>query len=160
MSERSIIESKIKRKGAEIQLLEKKIETAKVYLQALNDILRAISKDEEIDDGAPSVLRRGSAVARAHDTIMQAGQPVHIDDILTRMGKQVTRDSKSSLTSSLAAYVRREEIFTRPAPNTFGLIELGHFPEEDGDNGPPEGFGKLPPERATLSDDDDDEIPF
>jgi hypothetical protein len=31
----------------------------------------------------------------------------------------------------LAAYVRRGEIFTRPSPNTFGLLELGHDNEAD-----------------------------
>jgi hypothetical protein len=155
MSERSIIENKIKRKTSEIQNLERKIEAAKVYVQALNDVLKEIDRESNDSDDSPTTLRKGSAVAQAYDVIKSAGEPVHIDDILTRIGKEITRESKASLTSSLAAYVRREEIFTRPAPNTFGLTELGHFDlAEEEDDEPPEGFGK------DASTDLSDEIPF
>jgi hypothetical protein len=152
MSERAIIEERARRKEAEVQSLEKKLEAAKVYLQALADILRAI--DSAAEDGPQeTALRRGSAVAKAREIILKAGAPVHIDDLLTRLGREVTRETKASLTGSLAAYVRREEIFTRPAPNTFGLIELEHFKSEDEEpDGPPEGFGE------TVSEDAD--IPF
>lgn len=155
MSERSIIEGKIKRKTTEIQSLERKVEAAKIYLQALNDILKAIDKESHDGPAGAAMFRKGSAVAQAHDVILEAGQPVYIDDILTRLGKEVTRESKASLTSSLAAYVRREEVFTRPAPNTFGLVGLKHFESsDDSQDGPPEGFGEVPPSS------DSDEIPF
>jgi len=155
VSEQTIIESKIKRKESEIQSLEKKIETAKVYLQALNDIQKAIENESDGDLGVPAMLRKGSAVAQAHDVILEEGKPVHIDDILTRTGKGTTREAKASLTSSLSAYVRRSEIFTRPAPNTFGLIDLGHFEViEEKESEPPEGFGEAHPPSVG------DEIPF
>lgn len=152
MSERTIIEERVRRKEAEVQSLEKKLEVARVYLQALADVLRAI---ERATDSEPqeTALRKGSAVANARQIILSAGTPVHIDDLLTRLGREVTRETKASLTGSLAAYVRREEIFTRPAPSTFGLIELGHLKnEEEEPNALPEGFGS--------SADLDDEIPF
>jgi hypothetical protein len=37
--------------------------------------------------------------------------------------------NRSALSGSIAAYVRKGEIFTRPAPNTFGLLELGNSVE-------------------------------
>jgi hypothetical protein len=152
MSERAIIEERVRRKEAEVQSLEKKLEAAKVYLQALSDILRAIDRAAD-DEPHETALRRGSAVAKAREIILKAGAPVHIDDLLTRLGREVTRETKASLTGSLAAYVRREEIFTRPAPNTFGLIELEHFKSEDEEpESLPEGFGEAP--------DDDLDIKF
>ena len=143
MSERAIIEERVRRKEAEVQALEKKLEAARVYLQALADVLRAIDKAAD-DEPQETALRRGSAVTKAREIILEAGAPVHIDHLLTRLGREVTRKTKASLTGSLAAYVRREEIFTRPAPNTFGLIELNHFKGEDEKPDLPEGFGKLP----------------
>jgi hypothetical protein len=109
---------------------------------------------DKASDEAPSesVLRPGSAVSQARDVILTKGKPAHISEILEALGKEATREGRASLTSSLAAYVRREEIFTRPAPNTFGLIELGHESVEDTvDPEPPSEFGVNP---------DDDEEPF
>ena len=50
---------------------------------------------------------------------------MYLDELLGALGKLVTRETKASLTSSLAAYVRKNEIFTRTAPSTCGLVELG-----------------------------------
>lgn len=159
MSERSVIESKIKRKETEIQSLERKIKAAKIYLQALRDIQGAIAKDVEKVDSSGTLLRKGSAVAQARDIIQMLGVPVHIDDLIKSLGKEVTRESKASLTGSLAAYVRREEIFTRPAPNTYGLRELNHFEMDQPADEPPRSFGAAPNPSAKLPD-FDKEIPF
>ncbi|MCP4327552.1 MAG: hypothetical protein GY791_03840 [Alphaproteobacteria bacterium] len=154
MSERSIIETKIKRKEVEVQTLERKLDAAKVYLQALKDIQRAVEKEnpDAAEDNTP--LRKGSMAAQARDAIMEAGIPVHIDDLLRRLGKDLTRETKASLTGSLAAYVRRHEVFTRPAPNTYGLIELEHFEVEEPENEPPSGFG------SPNNCESDDDVPF
>jgi len=156
MPERSIIKDKIKRKEAEVASLERKLDAAKVYLQALNDILKAVDKATGEEPVSETMLRKGSSVSQARDVILEFGKPIHIDDLLNRLGRNVTRENKASLTSSLAAYVRRDEIFTRPAPNTFGLIELGHTEaeEEPEDSSLPEGFGTIQSDRT------DDEIPF
>ena len=155
MSERSIIETRIKRKESEIQSLEKKLEAGRIYLQALRDILRAIDKDTGDDGAYGTPLRKGSSVTQARERILQLGVPVHIDDLLRLLGKERTRQNKASLTGSLAAYVRREEIFTRPAPNTYGLIELQHFEADETPDEPPRDFGDV-----TSSSSPDEEIPF
>ena len=154
MSERSIIESRIKRKESEIQSLEKKLAAARVYLQALKDILRAVDKESDDDRSSGTPLRKGSSVTRARDVILELGTPVHIDMLLKHLGKEITRENKASLTGSLAAYVRRNEVFTRPAPNTYGLIELQHFELNQTDEEPPDEFGDIP--SASL----DEDIPF
>jgi hypothetical protein len=62
---------------------------------------------------------------------LRHGDPVHITTLLAEIGLEINRDTRASLAGSLAGYVRRGEIFTRPAPNTFGLIELGHTPNRE-----------------------------
>lgn len=125
MSEKERIAEKLRKKELEIQSLEEKLRAARVYVQALQDVIKMLSVGA---DFPPSdvALKPGSAVAQARDIILSRGSPVYIGDLMTALGRESNRESRASLTSSLAAYVRRGEIFTRPAPNTFGLIELGH----------------------------------
>lgn len=158
MTERDVIEAQIAKKQSEIDGLEDKIKSAKQYVAALRDVLKLIDKASKPDDSDDSEtkLRAGSAVAQSRDIILNLGVPVHIDDLLEAMGKEVNRDTRASLAGSLAAYVRREDIFTRPAPNTYGLIELGHFePIDEEEEKPPVGFGHVRPPF-----DDDDDVPF
>jgi hypothetical protein len=156
MSERKKIQDRLRKKEQEIVALEEKIKAAKIYVQALRDILKMLGSDifDEPEAGAEATLRSGSAVDQARRVILDKGIPVHIDDILAALGKDATREAKASLTSSIAAYVRRDEIFTRPAPNTFGLVELGHTSSEDIGNEPPANFGRPKPAET------DDDIPF
>jgi len=158
MSERRKIEEKLRRKEQEVVTLEEKLKSAKVYIQALRDILKMLGTDGHEESDPESVLRAGSAVDQARSVIIKKGSPVHIDDILAALGKDVTREAKASLTSSLAAYVRRGEIFTRPAPNTFGLVELGHEPAEIIGGEPPVGFGQSSTSLPQSHEEDD--IPF
>lgn len=168
MSEREIIRDRLRKKEQEIQSLEERLRTARIYVAALHDILKVVDRGS----GSPNpetVLRPGSSVSQARDVILAAGKPVHISDLLEALGKAGTREGRASLTSSLAAYVRREDIFTRPAPNTFGLIELGHSEPVAEEPEPPKGFGQTggfgtrtatkPPWEVT-EDDADEEIPF
>lgn len=147
MIEPHILDNKIRKKEAEIRSLEQKLQAARVYIQALMDVRREV-------EGDASELKAGSMVAMARDAIKRAGKPLHVDEILTAIGRPA--ESKSSLTGSLAAYVRRSEIFTRPGPNTYGLVDL----DEDVLvlSNPPTGFGTQP---ATFDTDlDDDDVPF
>ena len=171
MSERRKVEERLLRKEAEILGLEEKAKAARVYVQALRDVLKIMNSDNgssDDDSSAETVLRSGSAVAKAKDHILRQGAPVHISELLAALGKDQTRENRASLTSSLSAYVRRGEIFTRPAPNTFGLIELGHAEEAEAAPAPPKGFGRdeAPPEgsvdreRIQPSAVEDDDAPF
>lgn len=162
MDERKVIEDKLKKKEQEIQSLEDRLRAAKVYVQALQDVLRVLSTDAGSPRASEAALKTGSAVAQVRELIITSKNPMHINQLIEKLGKDATRESRASLTSSLAAYVRRGEIFTRPAPNTFGLIELGHTAASPASPPqPPQGFGKIVP--AGSSDprrEVEDEIPF
>lgn len=160
MSERSKIEERIQRKQAEIVALEDKLKAAKVYIGALRDVLKMMDPDrDKSSTQADAKLKTGSSVDQARAIILERGAPVHVDDLLRSMGKEVSAANRSSLVGSIAAYVRREEIFSRPAPNTFGLIELNHTEEESDEFEvePPSGFGTAP---VATDWDVDDDIPF
>jgi len=161
MDERKAIYEKLKKKEQEIQSLEERLRSARIYVQALQDVLKLVHPDSPPDSGE-SALKTGSAVAKAREVILQREKPVHVNDLIEALGKKVTRETRASLTSSLAAYVRRGDIFTRPAPNTFGLIELGHTAQvTQPAPQPPQGFGKITPTPAPqTSRDTDDDIPF
>ena len=53
------------------------------------------------------------------------------------IGKSTSKKDRSALSGSLGWYVRRHEIFTRTAPNTFALIGMELNSEEE----PPDDFG-------------------
>lgn len=156
MNDRKAVEDRIRRKFGEIAALEEKLKAAKVYVKALQDVLTIFDKTEP-DDASETKLRKGSLVDQAREIILERDSPVHIDVILRAMGKEVTRDAKASLNGSLAAYVRDSEIFIRTAPATYGLIELGHAPDEGEEDAPPAGFGQS---AVAFSDDLDDDITF
>jgi len=142
MNEHQKIEQTIRKKEQEIHNLEERVKAAKVYVKALRDVQKMLAVGSDIEP-AQSMLRQGSAVAQARSVILDCGTPMHISDLLVALGKQQTREARASLASSLSAYVRRGEIFSRTAPNTFGLIELDHNSETEKVPEPPSGFGRI-----------------
>jgi hypothetical protein len=51
------------------------------------------------------------------------GSPMLAQDILVRLGEEPTRTAVNRLAAALNLWVRRKRLFTRLAPQTFGLIE-------------------------------------
>ena len=132
---------KIERKQQEIMDLEGQLKEARSYRQALEDMLKLLPRDGVNTGSAGQFLRPGSGLAKAREAILKDGQPLHITALLKALGRPLDRINRSGLSGSLAAYVRKGEIFTRPAPNTYGLVELGHTTAATIAE-PPAGFGK------------------
>lgn len=142
MGIRDEVQKRIDRKRLEIVDLEARIRETKIYIQALEDTLRILPREgTEQNIASLGELRVGSRVAKARDFLRDAGEPKHVQDILKGIGESTTPQNRAGLSSSLGAYVRENKIFTRPSPNTFGLVE---FPPRIGtpQQGPPPGFGK------------------
>lgn len=151
---------KIEKKSAEIaELREKRREhikhsnellsqilQGKAYILALQETMKLLPKADAATD-----LRPNSALALAREAILKAGKPLQINELLQALGKPIDHASRASLSGSLAAYVRNSEIFTRPAPNTFGLVELDPVQpkqrddeiSDDPDDEPPADFGTI-----------------
>jgi hypothetical protein len=130
------IKRKIDQKDEEVQRLRADLVRAEAYLEALRESLKLIQRDSGQDGG--NGIRVGSMIAKARDALRKEGQPLHVEEILRRMGREVTKKSRASLSGSLGTYVRDGNMFTRPMPNTFGLMEF----EADAEREPPEGFGE------------------
>lgn len=141
MTFREEIQKRLTKKRAEVTEIEGRIrklkedlESAKSYVLGMEDTLKLIPM--EIDEGVSSQgsvkpLRVGTAVAKAREAILQNGKPMHINALLTAMGKVDDSNNRVSLAGSLGAYVREKKIFTRTAPNVFGLFEIGDPAESE-----------------------------
>lgn len=146
MGARENLQKLADKKTQEIADLERQIDRAKVYLQAIQDSIKALPKDQQAQantEERSTELRVGSILARTKDAITHHGQPMHINAILEALGLENTKKARVSLIGSLGNYVRKGSVFTRPAPNTFGLVGM-----ETPENGAvervlPDSFGKL-----------------
>jgi uncharacterized protein YhaN len=146
---RKELERKIERKRDEIQQLEEsireaqmKLNAAEAYIAGMAESLKLLPKGTVAN--AVAALRPNSVVARAREAILAAGKPLHISELLKALDRPVTHNTRAALSGSLASYVRKGEIFTRPAPNTFGLVEFEMENARAGvEDEPPADFGKF-----------------
>jgi len=168
MDFQSELERKVIKKRAEITRVEAQLTGARSYLQALEDTLAMLTGEQ--GEQSETTLRPGSRVAKAREAILEAGHPLQVLDLLKAIGDEPTKKNRATLSGSLGAYVRRGEIFTRPAPNTYGLAEQSSETTGADDNEddpaetvePPEGFGLDSPPEVSPSDGivPDDDVPF
>lgn len=122
---RDELQKRLEKKRNEINTLAGKLKEAQIYAQALEDTLKLLPKE----DGASEVpdettLREGSTISRAKEVLQKEGRPMHISELLMGLGKPADKEHRAALAGSLGAYVRRGDIFTRPRPNTFGLVGM------------------------------------
>lgn len=123
-------ERKIEKKRQEIAELKKQLITAETYLEGMLDMAKVLPRDGEKKE---TVLRAGTDLAKARDFIKIHGCPQHVTEILKGLGKEVNKANRISLSGSLGSYVRKGIIFTKPDPNTFGLIEMENTGENKSD---------------------------
>ena len=122
MGARDNLQRLIDRKQQEIEELESHLGEARVYVQALQDAIRALPKENLLGSSEAS-LRPGTIVYRVREMLKASGKPMHISEILKELGRPVDKDNRVSVAGTLSAYVRDGQIFSRPAPNTYGLID-------------------------------------
>ena len=90
-----------------------------------------LPKEKEVESGqakankdnATTSFRTGSDVEKAYNLLHEAGKSMHISEILIGIGKEDTKINRLSLSSSLSRHVRKNDLFKRPLPNSFALIE-------------------------------------
>lgn len=119
---------------------------ARAYLQAIQDSIKALPRESSLQHNGDEPileLRPGTLLARAKEAIQKNGNPMHISALLTAIGIENTKKARVSLVGSLGTYVRKGSVFTRPKPNTFGLIDMNSLPFESAQGDLPEEFGKV-----------------
>jgi hypothetical protein len=140
MGARENLQKLFDKKQQEIRELELQLAQARSYLQAVQDSMKVLPKENAIDG---EQLREGSGLAKARQALQAAGKPMHVSDILKAIGKPNDKKNRVSLSGSLGNYARKKQIFTKPAPNTFGLISFGVPPKTDETEEMPETFGTM-----------------
>ena len=144
MGARENLQKLADKKQLEVRQLELQLAEARSYIQAIQDSIKTLPKDSTQE--SPEVaLRPGTALAQAHEILKSAGRPLHILEILKRMGKATDKANRISLSGSMASYVRKKVIFKKTGPNTFGLIAMENSSDQpEGDEAVlPESFGNV-----------------
>lgn len=106
-------------KEAEMAHLEAELSAARAYIEALENRLK--EAETRIDEAPGDTDDPIVAIRRV---ILEAGQPLFIDDIVRGLGRRVSRESREHIRRLVLPWVRRGEIFTRPRPLMYGLLEL------------------------------------
>jgi hypothetical protein len=124
---------------SQIADLQAKAEIAEAIIKELESLYRTFPRDGSRNDGSTSptsemTLRRGSDVWKAREALREFKQPTHIDQIMGKMDKEITKASKRSLASQLSWYARRNQIFTKSEAHIFGLLEWEAQKKESGNN--------------------------
>jgi hypothetical protein len=155
---RTELEKRLKKKRAEVNALtgeieqyERLIDDRKYRIEILAASIEELQSLYNLfpseSDATPQVVFRANSDGGAvHEILRDAGEPLYIDDILERLEREVTIESRGSLAGQLGGYVRKGQVFTRPAPNTFGLREW-EVKADAGSNGV--APGSLPMSDAT-----------
>ncbi len=120
MNLRREFEKLIEKKKVEIVDAQRAIASAEAYIQAMMDAIKKLPKD---DGAQSSPVRPGSDVEKIRDAILSAGKPLHIGEIIVALGRNDDTDSKAKIAGLLGWYTSKGKVFTKTAPNTFGLVE-------------------------------------
>ncbi|MEN8615456.1 hypothetical protein ABFB09_09355 [Dehalogenimonas sp. THU2] len=124
-SARVNIEKRIEKEKQKIVDLRQQVERSEAFIQGLQEALQMLPKEKvEPQTKSSGYLRPGSDMQKIQELLKRTGHPLPIDEIIGKIGKQVSNATRASIASSLSRYVRKNEIFSRPGPNTFGLIEF------------------------------------
>jgi hypothetical protein len=132
------------RKEAEITDLKLQLAQAEAYLQAIQDSIKVLPK-EPAEAGAEPELRSGTLLAQARDILKAEGKPLHVNEILKKMGRTVDKGNRISLSGSISAYARKRLIFRKTGPNIFALVGTPQQSAERPNEGEdvPENFGSV-----------------
>jgi hypothetical protein len=169
-SPRDEAQRKIDRKRQEILSLQEQIRTldgqireANSYIQALDEMLRLLPKESATpaQNSPPQfTLRSGTTVARIKEILEEAGKPLHISTILKALDRPINNSTRAAVAGSISSYMRKGEIFTRPAPNTFGLIKFDKTqPDANKHPQPPPNFGIEDDDLSDGEEFDENKIP-
>lgn len=138
MNHREAIQKAIRKKEAEIEQLEWQAHDLKNVVKGLRESLKYLPGDDT--DTAVTVqteLRPGSMIAKAKLILEREGRPMHVLAILKALGRPVDVKNRVSLAGSLGAYARKNLIFSKTGPNTFGLISQATAKTEESDDSAP-----------------------
>ena len=109
-------------KEAEIARLRAELAAAEAFLGSLRSSIEEL--EDRREPPAPEAADGPDPLAEVRKLIRTAGKPLYIDELLRGLGWPLSRESREEIRTLLRPWVRRGELFTRPRPSTYGLVEL------------------------------------
>jgi hypothetical protein len=131
MSARKELEKRIAKEQTKLEGLRLEVGKLEQFILGLREALRFLPRSPE-NDQPDTKLRPGSDVANIRKVLLDAREPLHVRELLIGLGRDDTKERRSSIAGSLGSYARNSQIFVRTGPNTFGLLELlNHYEERN-----------------------------
>ena len=101
------------------------LEVIEASLEAQLGAVRRLRK-AGLETPTPRRTRGKSQMDLVYDVLMEAGTPLHLKEIIRRVKASFDIDlDPDSLGSALTKRVLKRERFSRPAKNTFAVLEEG-----------------------------------
>lgn len=160
MNVKEKIEKQVAKKREEVAQLESQMAELQAKITELNGIITGFEEAIQLFpkeltrsdfDKDVASIRKGSDVEKAFLLIRGKGEAMRIEDIVAAIGKENTKKTRQALGGQLSYNYREGRIFTRPAPNTFGLLvwsgqnhpelESAELDQEPNSVDLPDGFG-------------------
>ena len=97
MGARETLQRLADRKSQEIADLERQIDMARAYLQAIQDSIKALPRELSLPQKGEEIsfdLRPGTLLARARAAIQNNGSPMHISALLSAIGIDNTKKAR------------------------------------------------------------------
>ena len=123
------IESKIRKKREELNVVQDQITELRstvreieAYISGQEEILKMVPATTANGSDESVAIRRGSLADKAREYLRKENRPIKLMEILSGLGMEKAR--RQTLSGTLSSYVRKGQIFTRPFPGTFGLVEF------------------------------------
>jgi len=108
----------------------RRLDALRRRVHVLETDTNALKRSLEIMGGKPEELQhdgltqtRGMSIPATIEVLRESGQPLHADEIITRLNVKGIDIQKQSLTSNLSRLVINADTFYRADSNTFGLLE-------------------------------------
>lgn len=124
---RKKLEDKIRKERQAVEDHKATLAEAMARLSGYKDAIKLLDKDS--DNNSEPELRHGSELHKIRDAMMAMGIPLTLSQMLEVLGEQDNPLKRNSVRGSVGRYARDGKIFVQTAPNTFGLLELGHKPQ-------------------------------
>src|SRR5438876_12361335 len=107
MGIREKFEDRIRKKKEELRELEAQTRNLRVYIEAIEDSLKLLPKEDEEESPGEIELRHGSRPALVRDLLRAAGHPLHIGAILVGLEIENTKANRASVSGTIASYARQ-----------------------------------------------------
>jgi hypothetical protein len=122
-------EDKIKKERQQLDEQKALLAEAMARLSGYKDAIKLMEKDAE--EPSEPELRPGSELFKIREAVRMMGIPLTLAQMLEVLGEQDNPSKRNSVRGSIGRYARDNKIFVQTAPNTFGLLELGHKPASE-----------------------------